>query len=81
MLDTTAIDTNTIDSISAYIGTLTPVYLQQTTTMVYTKPHNRKWDPKDFIYTYGSQIKGNTTLVTGVVNPRTHTISHVEVKS
>ncbi len=38
-------------------------------------------EPKDFVYTDGSQVKGNTTLGSGLVNPRTHTITHIDVKS
>jgi hypothetical protein len=39
------------------------------------------WNPKDFVYTDGSQVKGNATLGAGMVNPRTHTITHLDVKS
>jgi hypothetical protein len=53
----------------------------QTTTILYNKPHNRKWNPKDFVYKDGSQVQGNNTLGAEVVSPRTQTITHIEIKS
>jgi ribonuclease HI len=49
--------------------------------ILHTKPHNRKWNPKNFVYTDGSQVKGNNTLGAGVVNPRKEHITKVEIKS
>jgi ribonuclease HI len=38
-------------------------------------------EPRDFVYTDGSLVKGYPTLGTGVVNPRTNTTTHVDIKS
>jgi ribonuclease HI len=38
-------------------------------------------DPRDFVYTDGSQVKGNPTLGAGVVNPRRNSITHIDIKS
>jgi ribonuclease HI len=70
-----------IDISTSYKDIPTPIQPHQTITILYTKTHNRKWDPKDFIYTDGSQVKGNNTLGAGVINPRTHTITHIDIKS
>jgi ribonuclease HI len=35
----------------------------------------------DFIYTKGSQITGNPTLGTSIVDPKHNTITHIEIKS
>ena len=50
-------------------------------TILNTKTHNRKWNPKDFVYTNGSQVKGNNTLEADVVDPRTAHVTHIEIKS
>jgi len=39
------------------------------------------WEPTDFIYTAGSQIKGNPTLGASVVDPKHNTTTHIEIKS
>ena len=83
LIDTTKLDTTNIDSSTFYKDIPTPIQTHQTTTILYTKPaHNRKWNrPKDFVYTDGSQVKGNNILRAGVVNPRTQTITHIDIKS
>jgi hypothetical protein len=70
LIDTTTLDASNIDSNTSYKDTPTPIQTHQTTTILYTKPHNRKWNPKDFVYAYGSQVKDNNTLGAGVINPR-----------
>jgi hypothetical protein len=85
-VQTTLLDTNTtyacnIDITTSYADIPTPLQPHYTTTILNTKPHNRKWNPKDFVYTDGSQVKGNNTLGAGVVNPRTGHVTHVEIKS
>ena len=80
LIDTTILDAY-IDISTSYKDTPTPIQTHQTTTILYTKPHNIKWNPKDFVYTNGSQVNGKTTLGAGVVNPRTHTITHIDIKS
>ena len=81
LIDTTTLDATNIDSSTSYKDIPTSIQTHQTNTIEYTKPHNRKWNPKDFVYTYGSQVKGNYTLGAGVVNPRTHTITYIDIKS
>ncbi len=49
--------------------------------MLHTKPHNRKWSFREFVYTNGSQIKDNLIFGAGVVNPRANTITHIEIES
>jgi hypothetical protein len=73
LFDTTTLDATNIDSSTSYNDTPTPIQIHQTTTILDTKPHNRKWNSKDFVYTDGSQVKGNNTLEAGVDNPRTQT--------
>jgi hypothetical protein len=80
LLDTNTIDACYIDSTTAYIDIPTPIQPHYTTTILNTIPHNRKWNPKDFVYTDGSQIKGNNTLGAGVVNPRTEQVTYIEIK-
>jgi hypothetical protein len=75
-LDVTSIDINT-----SYKDIPTPIQTRQTTTILNTKPHNKKWNPKDFAHTDGSQVKGNDTLGAGVVNPRTQHVTHIDIKS
>jgi hypothetical protein len=81
MMDTTRPDATTIDSRKAYTTTPAPTQPRPNTIILQTTHHNRKWNPKDFVYTDGSLVKGNPTLGAGVVNPRTNTITHIEVKS
>ena len=81
LIDTTTLDATYIDGNTSYKDIPTPIQTYQTTTIIYTKPHNRKRNPKDFVYTDGSQVKGNNTLGTGVVNPRTQRAAHVEIKA
>ena len=85
-VQTTLLDTNptyalNIDNTTSYTNIPTPAQPHYTNTILYTKPHNRKWNPKDFVYTDGSQVKGNNTLGAGVVNPRTEHVTHIEIKS
>jgi ribonuclease HI len=85
-VQTTLIDTNTtnalnIDNNTPYKEIPTPIQTHHTSTILNTKPHNRKWNPKDFVYTDGSQVKGNNILGAGVVNPRTENVTHIETKS
>jgi ribonuclease HI len=74
-------DAITIDSITAYNEIPAPAHIPHTPTILHTKPHTRKWNPIDFVYTDGSQVKGNNTLGAGVVNPKTEHIIHIEIKS
>jgi len=39
------------------------------------------WNPINFIYTDESMVTGNPTLGASIVNPRTHTTTHIEIKS
>jgi ribonuclease HI len=63
------------------MDTSTPTLPHTTTTILHTKPRNRKWNPQDYVYTYGLQVKGNPILGAGDVNPRTNTTSHINIKS
>ena len=81
LIDRTTLDATNIDINTSYEDIPTPIQTHQTTIILYTKPHNSKWDPKDFVYKDGSQVKGKKTLGAGVVNPRTHTITHINIKS
>ena len=45
------------------------------------RPYHGAWNPTDFIYMDGSQVTGNTILGTSIVNPKSHTITHIEIKS
>ena len=47
LIDTTTLDATSIDSSTSYKDILTPIQTHQTATILYTKPHNRKWNPKD----------------------------------
>ncbi len=42
---------NITNSTTSYKDIPTPVQLEKTTTILHTKPHNRKWNPKNFVYT------------------------------
>ena len=81
LIDTTPLDACNIDSSTSYKDIPTPIQTHQTTTILYTKPHNRKWNPKEFVYTDGPQVKGNNALGAGMFNPRTQTITHIDIKS
>jgi hypothetical protein len=81
LIDTTIIDATNIASNMSYKEIPTPIQTHQTTTILNTQPHNRKLNPKDFVYTYGSQVKGNNTLGVGVVKPRTQNVTHIYIKS
>jgi hypothetical protein len=80
-IDNTKPDAIDIDYITSYKDTSTLVHPHTTTTILHTKPHNRKWNPRDFVYTDGSQAKGNPTLGGGVTNPNTLTTTHIDIKS
>jgi hypothetical protein len=70
-----------IDSRTIYSTTPTPTRQHHTTIIPHTTPHVRKWDPKSFVYTDGSHVKGNPVLGAGVVNPITNTNTHIQIKS
>jgi len=80
LIDTTTLDATNIGNNTSYKDIPTPIQTHQTTTILYTKPHNRKWNPKDFVYTDGSQVKVNKTLGAGVINPRTQSVTHIDIK-
>ena len=44
-------------------------------------PFRAAWNPNDYIYTDSSQKTGNPTLGASIVNPFTHTTTHIDVKS
>jgi len=44
------------------------------------RPFQAAWNPNDYIYTDGSQKTGNPTLCASIVNPSTHTTTHIDVK-
>jgi ribonuclease HI len=48
--------------------------------LIYKKFH-AAWDPKRFVYTDGSQKRGNPTLGAAIVNPVTGITYHIEIKS
>jgi hypothetical protein len=81
-IDNTKPYANDIDCITSYKDdTPIPIHIHTTTTILQTKLHNRKWNPKDFVYTDGSQVKGNSTLGAGVTNPNTLITTHIDIKS
>ena len=45
------------------------------------RPYHGAWNPIDFIYTDGSPVTGSPILGASIFNPKTHTITHVEIKS
>ena len=53
LIDTTILDATKIDNNISYKDIPTPIQTHQTATMLNTQPHNRKWNPKDFVYTNG----------------------------
>jgi len=81
LIDTNTPDALTIDSNTSYKEIPAPIRKPHTPTILHTKPHTRKWNPEDFVYTDGSQVKGNNTLGAGVVNPRKEHTTHIEIKS
>jgi hypothetical protein len=46
-----------------------------------TRLYHAAWRPKDFIYTNASQVTSNPTMGASKVNPTTHIITHIEIKS
>jgi ribonuclease HI len=48
--------------------------------LIYHTHHNR-WNPKDYIYTNGSQVAGNPILGAAVVSPARGTTIHIRVNS
>jgi len=46
-----------------------------------TRPYQAVWNPTDFVYTDGSLVTRNPTLEASIVNPKTHTTTHIEIKS
>jgi hypothetical protein len=54
LLDTTTSNATNTNSSTSYKDIPSPIQPHQTTTILYNKPHNIKWDPKDFVYTDGS---------------------------
>ena len=45
------------------------------------RPFQAAWNPNNYIYTDGSQKRGNPTLGASIVNPSTNTTTHINVKS
>ena len=76
LIDTTILDATNIDSITSYKDTLTPIQTHKTTTILYTKPHNIKWNLKDFVYKVGSEVKATTHWELGS-SARDHRPSHI----
>ena len=44
-------------------------------------PFQAAWNPNNYIYTDGSQKRGNPTLGASIVNPSANTTTHIDVKS
>jgi ribonuclease HI len=44
-------------------------------------PYRAVWNPKEYIYTDGSLVTGNLIMGASIVNPRTQTTTHIEIKS
>ena len=80
MINTTRLDSTNIDCSKSYTNNPTPTQARPNTTILQTKQHNQRWNPRDIVYTDGSQVKGNPTLRAGVVNPRTNSITHIDIK-
>ena len=74
-------DATNIDCSKSYTNTPTPTLTHPDTTILQTKTHNRRWNLGNFVYTYGSQVKGNPTLGDDVVNPKTNSITYIDIKS
>ena len=81
IIDTTQKDVHAINNTKIYTENPAPVNSHTITRILDTKPHNREWNPQEFVYTYGSQIKSFPILRARVVNPRTNTTTHTEIKS
>jgi ribonuclease HI len=45
------------------------------------RPYHGAWNPTNFIYTDGSLVTCNPILGASIVNPKTHSITHIEIKS
>ena len=45
------------------------------------RPFYAAWNPKEYIYTDGSLVTGNPILGASIVNPKTQTTTHIEIKS
>jgi ribonuclease HI len=80
-IDTTRLEKTNRDCCKSYTNTPTPTQPRPNTTILQTTQHKRRWNPRDFIYTEGSQVKGTHTLGARLVNPRTNTITHIDIKS
>jgi ribonuclease HI len=74
-------DATNIGCSKSYNNTPTSTLPRPNTTILHTKTHNQRRNPRGFIYTDGSQVKGNPTLGAGVVNPRSNSITHIDIKS
>jgi ribonuclease HI len=44
-------------------------------------PYRAAWNPKEYIYPDGSLVKGNHIMGASIVDPRTQTTTHIEIKS
>ena len=80
-IDNAKLDANEIDCDTSYKDTPIPIHLHTRTSILQTNAHNRKWNPKDFVYTDGSQMKGNPALGARVPTPNTLITTHVDIKS
>jgi hypothetical protein len=81
-LNLTMKDPQQIDNTQSY----TDPYLETPTrtrcsTRYPIRPFQAVWNPNNYIYTDGSQKTGNPTLGTSIVNPSTHTTTHIDIKS
>lgn len=75
-------DSPHLDSSQAYKDTYPSMPMSpHTTNLLSIRKYYAAWDPSDFIYTDGSHITGNPVLGASVIYPRTHTITHIEIKS
>jgi hypothetical protein len=45
------------------------------------RPYHGAWNPTDFIYTNGSLVTCNPIIGASIVNSKTHTTTHIEIKS
>jgi len=81
-IDNTKSDANDIECNASYKDAPTPLHPHTKTTILQTNPHNRKWNPRDFLCTEGSQMKLNPTLGAGVTNPNKLITTHyINIKS
>jgi hypothetical protein len=60
LIDTTTLVATNIDSNTFYKEIPIPIQTHQTTTILYTKHHNRKWNPEDFVYAKAHKSKATT---------------------